>query len=400
MSQPRRLESGRTHAVTRRAVERRPILNPRDEVVQIVGYALGRAAEENPGVRLHAFMQHTTHVHENATDRPAPNGHSSLPRFHQHLFGLAARAINARFGRGGALFEQGSYRNVEVHDRAALEQQLVYTWVQVVKDGIVDRLEDWPGVMVLPEHWGTELAFDKPKSAFFGGKRPKHVREGLPTAEEARLAELHREEREALEEDRRRRREQREQDARRGRSKRRQKQLDEARERRRSKRDRASNRKERAPRPERVRSKLPDRVVVRPVPPPGYEHLSLPEVRDHFRRLLDEGLAKVREDRRLQGLRAPIGIEKILLEDPRRSIGDCFPAFSLNPRIACKDRETRIEAIKGLQAWRREVHEKRRLWREGNRRVVFPHGTFGLPCLHGARVADAPSDGDGQRAPP
>ena len=126
----------------------------------------------------------------------------------------------------------------------------------------------------------------------------------------------------------------------------------------------------------------------------------------YFRRLLDEGLAKAREERRLEGLRAPIGVEKILLEDPRRSIGDCFPAFARNPRIACKDRETRIEAIQGLQAWRKEVHENRRLWREGNRKVVFPHGTFGLPCFHGARVAkagestDAGDDGGGDGGPP
>ena len=70
--------------------------------------------------------------------------------------------------------------------------------------------------------------------------------------------------------------------------------------------------------------------------------------RAHFRRLLDEGLAKAREERRLAGLQAPIGLERILLEDPQRSIGDCFPAFARNPRIACKDRGTRID-VRGAQ---------------------------------------------------
>ncbi len=137
--------------MTRRTVERRPRFKPHEEVAQLLGYALGRAVGQNPGARLHAFTQPTTHVHERCIDAPGAGGHSALPRLRQRSFGRAARAIGARSGRGGALFQQDGHGNVEDHDRAALEQQLVYTWVQVVKDGIVDRLEDWPGVLVLPD---------------------------------------------------------------------------------------------------------------------------------------------------------------------------------------------------------------------------------------------------------
>jgi hypothetical protein len=49
----------------------------------------------------------------------------------------------------------------------------------------------------------------------------------------------------------------------------------------------------------------------------------------------------------------------------------------------------RRDALRGLQAWRREVHEKREAWVGGDRSVVFPVGVYGLWKFHGALVVDA-----------
>ena len=45
--------------------------------------------------------------------------------------------------------------------------------------------------------------------------------------------------------------------------------------------------------------------------------------------------------------------------------------------------------LRGLQAWRREVREKREAWVDGDRDVVFPAGVYGLWRFHGARVVGA-----------
>ena len=80
-------------------------------------------------------------------------------------------------------------------------------------------------------------------------------------------------------------------------------------------------------------------------------------------------------------------------------------AFGRNPRVACKDKETRLNVLLGLRAWRRVMGERRRAWASGKRDVVFPRGCYGLWKLHGALVegghvpARPPSDPPGRDAP-
>ena len=69
--------------------------------------------------------------------------------------------------------------------------------------------------------------------------------------------------------------------------------------------------------------------------------------------------------------------------------GDTFPTFARNPRIACSGVGPRRDVLRGLQAWRREVREKREAWVDGNRSVVFPAGVYGLWQFHGALVVGA-----------
>ncbi len=140
-----------------------------------------------------------------------------------------------------------------------------------MQDGLVESPGAWPGVLFYPEDLGRSFEVPKPDEAFFGSRKPKDWEPTYPPARRAHRAE-------------RRRRAQRERerenarDRKRGRGGKRRRQLASLRERR---------RKERAPRPRRSRDTLPDTVTVTISPPPGYEHMSLDEVRAHFRRLLD-----------------------------------------------------------------------------------------------------------------
>ncbi|MCW8137451.1 MAG: hypothetical protein KIT58_00930 [Planctomycetota bacterium] len=360
MSVARRLVPGRTHSVTRRTARRCFFLRPSSEVEQIVLYALGIAVNRY-GVDLHAFVAESTHYHSSVTDDGAE---SRLSDFLGSFHSLTARALNAHYGRGENLWCVGSYDNVEVFDRPTLEEQLLYLWTQPVKDGLVERPEDWPGIKFLPEDFGRTITVARPESAFFGGRRPA---DWEPTDPAARAAW------------RRARRE----EARnpRGAARRRG---------RHSPRPGARPPKEPAPQPDRRdRRKLPASVTFEITPPPGYDHMSLAEVRAHFRRLLDARVQQILAERRAQGLTHVLGAEAVRNQNPRESAGDTFPTFGRNPRIACRDETRRIALLAELVNWRVSYRVARVVWRGGERDVVFPHGAYGLPRLHGARVAPA-----------
>ena len=354
---PRRLVPDQLHAVTRRVKERAFLLRPDPQVNQIVLYALGVAASRHP-IELHALMVESNHVHSNTGDGGSP---SALPDFYRDFHALVARALNAHYGRGENFWRTGSYDNVEVHDRLTLEEQLLYTWTNPVKDGLVDRPEDWPGVKLLPEDFGRTITVERPEEAFFGGRRPD---DWEPTYPPARAA-WRREQRRARQEGRRQ-------------------------ERLAGTRPGARPSKARAPSPEREnrrdRRSLPARVTFTVAPPPGYEHRSIEEVRAHFRRLLDARVALIHEQRRAAGFARSMGVAAVLAQDPRKRAGDTFPTFARNPRIACLSREARIGLLAGLREWRGRYRSALEGWRRGDRTVVFPRGSYALPRWHAARV--------------
>jgi REP element-mobilizing transposase RayT len=61
----------------------------------------------------------------------------------------------------------------------------------------------------------------------------------------------------------------------------------------------------------------------------------------------------------------------------------------LNPRVAAADKETRKALLERLLAFTRAHREAWLQWAEGNRKVVFPAGTYLMRVLHGAACAGA-----------
>lgn len=389
MSLSRRLVPGQPHAVTRRTAGQARFFNPREGVRELLGYILGRALEQNPRVKLHAYSVNTTHPHVVVSDTPEEGKPSALPPFFQLLNSLTARAMNARLGRGGAFFSTGSYDNVEVHGLETMEDQLLYAWTNVTKDGLVASPDEWTGLQFLPDDIGKTFVFQKPETAFFGGRRPAGgVVPQDPTALEEWKETLRRRELAA-------RAKMRRDDMAKGRSPERSRQLVRERWRRRKRK------KEAAPKPRASRSKLPPFTKVTIHPPPGFEGWPIEETRRHLRERYDERNAQIHAKRAAKGLTHFKGLPAILAEDPRRGPSDTFPSFGLNPRIACKDRRTFDELVRGLTTWRREVADKRVRWRRGEREVVFPRGTYGLGVFHGALVEGiAPVALEQARPPP
>ena len=357
---PRRLVADQSHAVTRRVKDRALLLRPDPQVNQIVLYAVGVALDRH-AVDLHALMVESNHVHSNVGDGGSP---SALPAFYRDFHALTARALNAHYGRGENFWKTGSYDNVEVHSQQTLEEQLLYTWTNPVKDGLVERPEDWPGVKFLPEDLGRTITVERPEGAFFGGRRPDDWEPTFPPARE----EWRREQKRARQAEHRQRRLA-------------------------GTRPGARPPKARAPSAEREkrrdRRSLPERVTVTIAVPPGYEHLSIEEVRAHFRKLLDARVALIHEQRRAAGFTRFMGAEAVLAQDPRQRAGETFPSFARNPRIACLSREARIGLLTGLREWRMSYRLAFEAWTKGDRTVVFPPGSYALPRWHAARVRGA-----------
>ena len=358
---PRRLVPGQIHAVTRRVRDRTFLLRPGAVVNQIVMYSLGVALERH-AVDLYALLAESNHVHSLPGDRGGES--SALPDFHRDFHCLVARALNAHYGRGENFWRVGSYDNVEIHDQRSLEEQLLYLWSNPVKDGLVERPEDWPGVKFLPEDLGRTFTVERPDEAFFGGRLPDDWEPTDPTARRA-----HRHARRVV------RREERRQRSLRG------------------TRPGARPPKQRAPRPEpenrRDRRTLPERVTFQIAVPPGYEHMSLEEVRAHFRRLLDARVALIHEQRQAEGKTRFMGVEAVLTQDPRGTAGSTYPTFARNPRIACLTSEVRVAVLGALRDWRREYRAAYVGWSDGDRTVLFPHGSYGIPRWHAGRVRGA-----------
>jgi hypothetical protein len=127
-------------------------------------------------------------------------------------------------------------------------------------------------------------------------------------------------------------------------------------------------------------------VTIEITRPPGYDHMSLEELRAYFRRRLDARVEEIVAERRAQGLTHFLGPDAVRAQDPRESAGDTFPTFARNPRVACRDETRRIALLAALVSWRVTYRVARVAWRSGQRHVPFPHGAFALPRLHGAPV--------------
>ena len=104
--------------------------------------------------------------------------------------------------------------------------------------------------------------------------------------------------------------------------------------------------------------------------PPGYGHMTVEEVRAHFRKLLDARVKEIQDERAALGL-GYLGKEAILAQDPFESAGDTFPTFGRNPRVACRDRDARPAILAALTASGRASRHgaaSRRPPRDGQRR--------------------------------
>jgi hypothetical protein len=356
VTQPRRLLKDQSHTVCRRTAGRTFFLKPSPETNQLLEYALVlTCSRREKAVEVNAFSSLSTHYHAGVLDLLGGSD-SQVPKFFMGFNSLVARALNAQFDRGGALWDGGSYDSVEIHGYDASIAQWVYVAGQAVAAGLVERPEDWPGVTWLPEDVGTTRRVRRPDTAFFGTRYKRDV-EANPWADlraEVRAEEVLK--RRATN------------DKARGRTRRRRKQLQRERE----------NRKDAAPKPDKARkTTLPEWVEYRIPFPAALKGLDVEDAREILRRALDEYVAQVHEARREEGL-GFLGSARVLERSPLEAAGDDWPGFGRNPRIACKGfrKVERLALYDALIQWRADHRAGvEKLIGDAPWRARFPKGT-------------------------
>ena len=124
---------------------------------------------------------------------------------------------------------------------------------------------------------------------------------------------------------------------------------------------------------------MPEEATLRFDPPPGFEN-DPDFVATLLRQLESE------EDRHARNLgkvgRSFLGVAKIRAQKWYARPAHGEPRRGLRPTVACRNKWKRIEALQLLKAFRVAYREALDAWRAGNRKVVFPAGTWLMRVLH------------------
>jgi REP element-mobilizing transposase RayT len=126
--------------VTARTVGSRFLLRPDATTNDLVKGVLGRA-QHLYGVRVFAVAVMSNHLHALLG---VEHGHQ-LAAFMQHALANIAKAVGRRHRWAGPVWSR-RYRSIVVADSDSQVHRLRYVLCQGLKEGLVDRVDRWPGV--------------------------------------------------------------------------------------------------------------------------------------------------------------------------------------------------------------------------------------------------------------
>jgi hypothetical protein len=135
--------------VTSRCFQGRMLLRPNPEVNEVVGGVLAKAVQHSAGsVRLHGFTFASNHFHLLVWARGA-----ALAAFMQYLRANLSKKVGRLVDWSGGFWER-RYSAEPVLDDAALVGRLRYVLAHGVKEGLVEKCAQWPGLTCLPQLLG------------------------------------------------------------------------------------------------------------------------------------------------------------------------------------------------------------------------------------------------------
>lgn len=140
MSLPRPVLPGRFYLITRRCTQRQFLLRPDAETNNAFAYCLAEAAERF-GMEIVGTTQMSNHHHTVIFDR-----HGRYPEFLEHFHKLLARCMNVYRRRTENFWSSDQVSVVHLVETSDVINKLVYTATNPVKDQLVERVSQWPGV--------------------------------------------------------------------------------------------------------------------------------------------------------------------------------------------------------------------------------------------------------------
>jgi REP element-mobilizing transposase RayT len=126
--------------ITQRILHGRLLLRPSEELRQIILGVLGRA-QRLYDMPIHSYVFLSNHYHLIVTPRDAHH----LAAFMAYVSGNLAREIARLYGWPEKVWGR-RYSHVPIVGEAAQVDRLRYVLAQGVKEGLVERATDWPGV--------------------------------------------------------------------------------------------------------------------------------------------------------------------------------------------------------------------------------------------------------------
>ncbi|MEO1170485.1 MAG: hypothetical protein AAFX94_00305 [Myxococcota bacterium] len=137
-------------------------LVPSDELNRIIAGVLAHALNCYPQVQLYAFAFLSNHFHIELRGGP-----SVTPAFMRYVKQQISLRVGSVFGRSGPTMWDGPYLATALPSSRAQERAFRYILAHGVKEGLVERPEEWPGL-----HSAKQTFFDIPlEGQWFDGTR-------------------------------------------------------------------------------------------------------------------------------------------------------------------------------------------------------------------------------------
>jgi hypothetical protein len=138
--------------------------------------------------------------------------------------------------------------------------------------------------------------------------------------------------------------------------------------------------------------RMPKRITLTCVPPPGFEEETETSIRERLTADLARVEAEAAAERQRSGRRI-LGRKAVLAQRPTARPTSAEPRRDLNPRVAAKSKWRRIEALARLREFRAAYRAARERWLSGLE-AVFPSGTWWLTRFASVRCQTPPGSPD------
>ena len=166
MTLARQVVPGRTEMTTRRTLRRTFLFRPDPKLIQFYLYCLAVYAERY-AIEVHAVVLMSTHEHLIVTDN-----RRRLPDFFRDLHRVVALGTKILRRWEGTVWDSEPTSRVALCTPKAIIEKLAYIMANPVEAGLVDRAQDWPGVIVLPDDLGTKTWTVERPDFFFDSDNP------------------------------------------------------------------------------------------------------------------------------------------------------------------------------------------------------------------------------------